>query len=164
MALGACRWCFGLGQSASGTGLSVASPHSGMKRVRFATLSLGEGLGVRPLACGLSTSIPCALTHGRMIWLLIKVDYSASSRYYCDVPTYSTSNSHNMERKINFKNNFKSLEKDFQQDTGLTPKDNMEMYIQYCNFRVTDQTYQMTWHMMNELINLPDQIAFSMKK
>lgn len=65
-----------------------------------------------------------------------------------------------MSRTIDFKNNFRAFEKEFEQDTGLKMKDNIELYIQYANTRFSDRTFQMTWHMMNELINLPDQIAF----
>ena len=65
-----------------------------------------------------------------------------------------------MSRTIDFKNNFKTFEKDFETDTGLRMRDNMEAYIQYVNFRFSDRTMQMTWHMMNELVNLPKNIAF----
>ncbi|XRE42282.1 hypothetical protein ACIVBQ_000486 [Tenacibaculum discolor] len=65
-----------------------------------------------------------------------------------------------MSRKIDFKNNFKMFEQDFRNDTGLNMRDNMEAYIQYANFRFSDRTWQMTWHMMNELINLPKDVAF----
>jgi len=68
-----------------------------------------------------------------------------------------------MSRKIDFKNNFKSFEKDFESDTGLKMRDNMEAYIHYVNARFADQTFQMTWHMMNELINIPGQIAFEIQ-
>lgn len=68
-----------------------------------------------------------------------------------------------MSRQIDFKNNFKSFEKDFETDTGLKMKNNMELYIQYVNARFADRTFQMTWHMMNELINIPRQIAFEIQ-
>lgn len=65
-----------------------------------------------------------------------------------------------MSRTIEFKNNFKSFEKDFESDTRLKVKENMELYIQYVNARISDRTNQMTFHLMNELINIPQQIAF----
>jgi len=68
-----------------------------------------------------------------------------------------------MSRTIDFKNNFRTFEQDFEKDTGLRMKDNMELYIQYANLRFSDRAFQMTWHMMNELINLPKDIAFNMK-
>ena len=68
-----------------------------------------------------------------------------------------------MSKTIDLKNNFKSLKQDFEEDTGLKMNDNIELYIHYVNARFSDRTFQMTWHMMNELINVPSKIAFEMQ-
>ena len=68
-----------------------------------------------------------------------------------------------MSRTINFKNNFNSFEKDFTADTGLKKRDNMEAYINYVNARLMDQNFQMNWHIMEELINIPKTTAAHMK-
>jgi len=65
-----------------------------------------------------------------------------------------------MSRKIEFKNNFRNFKTDFKKDTGLDADKNMDTYIQYVNARLADNNFQMNWHIMNELINLPDQIKF----
>jgi hypothetical protein len=39
----------------------------------------------------------------------------------------------------------------------------MALYIQYVNAIFSDRTFQMTWHMMNELIKIPRQITFEIQ-
>ncbi len=56
-------------------------------------------------------------------------------------------------------NNFNAYEQDFQKDTGLTKKDNIDTYINYVNARVADKNMQLNNFIHTELVNLPDLLA-----
>ncbi|OOQ60909.1 hypothetical protein [Mucilaginibacter pedocola] len=68
-----------------------------------------------------------------------------------------------MPNKI--QNNFKSLMNDFSTDTGMSAIDNMGLYIQYFNARMSDKIMQYNAILIHELINkldrLPDEIGSS---
>ena len=51
------------------------------------------------------------------------------------------------------KNNFEGLKKEFQKETGLDPKTNIEVYIQYYQARMIDTQMQIQASILNELVN-----------
>ena len=59
-------------------------------------------------------------------------------------------------------NRFNDLKKDFKTDTGLDfNKDNMELYIQYFNARMTDHSNQVLQTLTNEIVNQVDRLKES---
>lgn len=65
-----------------------------------------------------------------------------------------------MSRTINLKNNFENFKNDFKKDTGLDSATNMEAYISYVNFRISDYNMQVNMEIMNEISNLPQTLKF----
>ncbi|MCM4151938.1 hypothetical protein DHD05_10075 [Arenibacter sp. N53] len=60
---------------------------------------------------------------------------------------------------IRIQNNYDAFKADFKKDTGLDySKDTISEYLQYINFRQTDQQSQMNLHQINQLNQLPDTI------
>jgi len=69
-----------------------------------------------------------------------------------------------MANKIEIKNNFNSFKDDFLKDTGLNAKDNIALYTQYVTARFEDKNHQLLWNILNEIANLPNELAFKLGK
>lgn len=52
---------------------------------------------------------------------------------------------------IEIKNNFNSFKTSFKKDTGLEASDNMSLYIQYYQARVTDELLQHIFHRLGDI-------------
>ena len=63
-------------------------------------------------------------------------------------------------------NNFKNLKADFMADTGKNADDNIELYIQYFNARMSDKIMQYNHIIATELVNgfahLPNAMRMEM--
>lgn len=60
---------------------------------------------------------------------------------------------------IRIQNNYDVFKSDFKKDTGLDySKDTISEYLQYINFRQTDQQSQMNSHQIYQIEQLPDTI------
>lgn len=64
---------------------------------------------------------------------------------------------------MTIKNNYETFKTDFKKDTGLDyNKDTVSEYLQYLNFRTSDNQMQILISISNELFNLPDIIRLRM--
>ncbi|WP_373060520.1 hypothetical protein [Zunongwangia sp. H14] len=59
-----------------------------------------------------------------------------------------------MSKKITLKSNFSNFKKDFKADTGLDADQNIELYIQYYNARISDYNLQINMEIMNDIYGL----------